>query len=258
MASINEDSGTISSAPIEAHLNWDAVAKYVTAIVVQMSLGFGIFTALDRIVKMYSFQTPFAVNVVFFYFMALKSRVLNPLANNRPQPKTLETRGGSGGSGDDATVPNTKRIMPSWTPPGFIFPIVWLLVIGPIRAITSSLIYTSTGRYACWPIMSLLLHLSIGDVWNTINNVERRYGVSFEVVTLVWLSKAHAAYQFTRVNAVAGRVLAATLVWLTIASALVFTTWRINPDPSTGKPEPLYPVRGKVPTKFAWFSAASQ
>jgi translocator protein len=117
------------------------------------------------------------------------------------------------------------------------------------------MIYESVGSYASLPILSLMLHLSIGDVWNTINNVERRFGVAVTGVFCVWLSKAHAAYQYSLVNSLAGKLLGATLIWLTIATALVTATWRLNPDPETGKLEPLYPVTGKALTKFAWFSS---
>ena len=254
-SSVEEDGGSSAASPSKKQVSfdWSALAKYATAIVVQMSLGFGILTALDQIVKLNGLKVPFAVNTVFFYFMALKSRVLNPLANNRPQVKTLETKQ------DNANpTESPKRVMPRWTPPGFVFPIVWLLVIGPIRAVTSAMICTQTSHYACGPILALLLHLSIGDVWNTINNVERRYGTSVTGVVLVWLSKAHAAYQFTRVHTVAGRVLALSLIWLTIATALVTATWRLNPDPATGHPEPLYPVQGSAQTQFAWFSNGKQ
>ena len=248
-ASVEDDTGGTSAAS-PSKLDWGALAIYGSAIAVQMSLGFGILTVLDQLVKQFSLKIPLAANTVFFYFMALKSRVLNPLANNRPRVKTLETT--KQANATIIAIPN--RTMPRWTPPGVVFPIVWLLVIGPIRAVTSALIYTQTLQYACGPILALLLHLSIGDVWNTINNVERRYGTAVTGVALVWWSKAHAAYQFTRVHTVAGRVLALTLIWLTIAAALVTATWRLNPDPTTGQPEPLYPVQGRVRTKLAWFS----
>ena len=119
--------------------------------------------------------------------------------------------------------------MPSWTPPGFIFPIVWLLIIGPIRAVSSSLVYSVTGQYACVPILSLMLHLSIGDVWNTINNVERRYGTSVVGVIMVWLSAAFAAYQYYQVSPLAGKLLSLPLIWLSIASSLIIRTWQLNP-----------------------------
>jgi len=133
-----------------SRVDWRAMGLYVTAIAVQMGLLSAIFAAMDKIVSLKSIRIPFAVNVVLFYFLALKSRVLNPLANNRPQPTTLEKKD------DDDQV---KRKMPTWTPPGVVFPVVWLLVIGPIRAFTSAMVYATTGRYACLPILSLMLHL---------------------------------------------------------------------------------------------------
>jgi translocator protein len=155
-----------------------------------------VFYGLDRLVEQWAAITttsttttavvPFAVNFVLFYVMALKSRVFNPLSNARPTPQTLEAT-------DATAVPTPpQRNMPSWTPPGVIFPIMWLLIIGPIRAYSSSLVYAATGHYACLPLLALVFHLSIGDVWNTINNVERRYGTAVSGVVCVWLSNAHA------------------------------------------------------------------
>ena len=218
-----------------------AVGKYLFAIGTQLSLFYLGFSALDWAVAKLPFKIPLAANFFLFYAMALKSRVMNPLCNNRPKPKTLETSD------------SPKRKMPTWTPPGPVFPIVWLLIIGPLRALTSSMVYATTGSYATPAIFALLLHLSIGDVWNTINNVERRYGVAVVGVLCVWLSKAFAAYSYYKVNPLAGKLLSIALVWLTIASALVTRTWQLNPDPETGKPEPLYPVTGKVNTKIEWF-----
>jgi translocator protein len=236
-----------ASLSTKAELDVDAIVKYGGALVIQLGIVFSLFTGLDALVAYFKLQqqVPFAVNFVLFYVFALKSRVFNPLANTRPKPSTLEI---------EAADDNKVTIRPSWTPPGFIFPIMWLLIIGPIRAVTSAMVYATTGSYACWPILALMLHLGIGDVWNTINNVERRYGASVSGVFLVWLSKAHAAYQYMQVDdGLAGKILAITLVWLTIASALITRTWQLNPDPTTGKVEPLYPVKGKVKTRYIWF-----
>jgi translocator protein len=240
-----------------------AVVKYGVAIAIQMGLATALLRTMDLLVSYAKIQkVPFAVNFALFYGMSLKSRIFNPMSNTRPQVKTLEAEVNS----DVASTSETKkkdiatifrRKMPSWTPPGIVFPIVWLLIIGPIRAATTSMIYQTVGSYASVPILSLLLHLSIGDVWNTINNIERRFGVAVTVVFCVWLSKAHTAYQYSLVNPFAGKLLGATLIWLTIASALVTATWRLNPDPDTGKLDPLYPVVGKATTKFAWFSKKS-
>jgi len=249
-SSSDKDEPTSSPAAAAAtdvqKLDSSAIAKYFMAIGIQMSLIYSFFMALDKIGASVSFPIPTAVNFIIFYVLALKSRIFNPLSNQRPKVQTLET----------ATT--NKRKMPSWTPPGFVFPIVWLLIIGPIRAATSTAIVKALGCYANPTIMALMLHLSIGDVWNTINNVEQRYGVSVMGVLCVWLSKAHAAYRYYQVVPLAGKVLGVTLVWLTIASTLITATWRLNPDPTTGKPEPLYPTvtQGEPSkTQFAWFSS---
>jgi tryptophan-rich sensory protein len=41
--------------------------------------------------------------------------------------------------------------------------------------------------------MSFILHLAMGDVWNTINNTEKRYIASVIGVLLVWASAIHAS-----------------------------------------------------------------
>jgi len=225
--------------------NTNAVVKYGVAISTQLGLFYGITKGLDALLTATKQPVlPLSVNFFLFYFCALKSRVLNPLSNTRPNQKTLET----------SDTP--KRTMPSWTPPGLVFPIVWLLIIGPIRALAASMLVKATGSYATPTLLYLFLHLSTGDVWNTINNVEQRYGAAVPGVYCVWLTKALAAWQFYQVVPIAGQLLGVTLVWLTIASALVTATWRLNPV-DDDRLDTLYPNQSKQ-TKFAWFSGSNK
>jgi len=139
-----------------------------------------------------------------------------------------------------------ERILPSWTPPGVVFPIMWVLVVAPLRAFSTSLVYeASTGRlneaHLNDPvILWLVLHLCIGDTWNTINNVERRTGAAVPGVALVWLSTLFAAKQYYDVVPLAGMLLGLTAVWITVAGALVADTWRVNNEV---EPEPLFPYK---------------
>lgn len=41
------------------------------------------------------------------------------------------------------------------------------------------------GKLVTTPIAAMVLHLSVGDTWNHINNVEKRLGVAVPVVFLV-------------------------------------------------------------------------
>ena len=110
-------------------------------------------------------------------------------------------------------VVGTERIMPSWTPPGATFPIMWVGVVAPLRAFSSSLVYeTSTGRlnegHLNDPVLLwLIFHLCIGDIWNTINNVEGRTGAAVPGVLFVWLSTIFAAKQYYDIAPQAGLLL---------------------------------------------------
>lgn len=155
--------------------------------------------------------------------------------------------------GETPTKGFRDRVMPSWTPPGIIFPTMWILIIGPLRAYSSSLVYDSTQHFLNPALLAFLFHLSVGDVWNTINNTERRFGASVTGVLCVVASLLNASYQYYTAVPLAGKLLGLTVIWLSVASSLITATWTLNPDPTTGEPEPLYPIVGDSTTSFVWF-----
>ena len=58
-------------------------------------------------------KLPFPAIAFLFYACSLKSRVFNPLNNQRPdRSKAIDGEGSSG---------FRDRVMPSWTPPGKLF-----------------------------------------------------------------------------------------------------------------------------------------
>mmetsp|Transcript_14559 Transcript_14559/g.20650 ORF Transcript_14559/g.20650 Transcript_14559/m.20650 type:complete len:317 (-) Transcript_14559:895-1845(-) len=228
-------------------LDTDALLKYATSAITELSLFAATFQLLDvafsQLLNLDSIPVPFAF--LLFYGCSLKSRVFNPLNNQRPDRSKAVDGEGSSGFRD--------RVMPSWTPPGVTFPIMWVLIIGPIRAYSASLIVSSTGSFLCLPIMAFMLHLTIGDIWNTINNTEKRYGAAVIGVLCVVLSAANASYQYYGVDPFAGKLLGGTLIWLCTAAALITDTWRLNPSSEEGELVPLYPVVGEAETSFMWF-----
>jgi tryptophan-rich sensory protein len=157
---------------------------------------------------------PSAMVGVFMLFMSLKSRVFSPLDNSRPSA-----------SKDDPVFKD--RLRPSWTPPPLAFPIIWS-TIALLRTFSTVLIFRSTGTLLCKPIFALMAHLSIGDTWNTINNVEKRLGTAVLGVAFVWASAVYATYLYYKTLPLAGKILAPSCVWLTVASLLVYSIWRMN------------------------------
>uniref|UniRef100_A0A7S1FM29 Uncharacterized protein n=1 Tax=Corethron hystrix TaxID=216773 RepID=A0A7S1FM29_9STRA len=214
-------------------LDISALLRYVVAGIVQIGSIAGVFKLFDLSGASAVLPVPGVIAMV--YFLSLKSRIFNLLDNSRPD---VETKG----FGD--------RTAPSWTPPGVFFPIMWLLIIGPLRAYSTSLIFQSNGGVLCDPtILSFMFSLSIGDIWNTINNNERRLGAAVPGVLCVLVSTLFAANQYYLVDPTAGKLLGATALWIATASALIADTWRLNKR-NDGSLAPLYPAVGEANTRF--------
>ena len=111
------------------------------------------------------------------------------------------------------------------------------------------------GKFLTWPTMAFILHLTMGDVWNTINNTEKRYGAAVIGVMMVLASAVNASIQYSTVLPKAGKLLGITCIWLSVATALITDTWRLNPVEVEGgvRRVPLFPVKGEAETKFLWF-----
>jgi translocator protein len=162
----------------------------------------------------------------FFMFLALRSRVFSVLDARRPK------------TADERKMKEEKK-RPRWTPPAKVFPIVWIsiaflraissvLVVGAAAATATTAQQIGAGKLLTPAILSLIVHLSIGDCWNYITNQEKLLGVSCTGVFFVLISSWFAIYQYYLVLPKAGFVLMPLGVWLSIATALVIGIWNIN------------------------------
>ncbi|MDJ0799419.1 MAG: tryptophan-rich sensory protein [Calothrix sp. MO_167.B12] len=141
---------------------------------------------------------------------------------------------------DNTRYRNTydKIVRPKWAPPPLAFPIVWM-IIAVLRVISSLLIWQQLNQqFLVLPLIAFVVHLALGDTWNTIFTVERRLGAAVPVVILgPWLSALVVTGIYWEINPIAGMILAPSCVWLTVAAILVFRIWQLN-----GR-EPLYPLK---------------
>jgi tryptophan-rich sensory protein len=174
---------------------------------------------------------PSALVALFVLFMSLKSRIFSPLDNSRPKPSNQDP----------------KRLKPSWQPPPLAFPIIWSS-IAVLRTIATVMIFQTTGTLLCTPIFAFFGHLSIGDTWNTVTNVEKRLGTSVLGVSFVWLSAAITTYLYYKTNMGAGKILFPMNIWLSVASFLVYTIWKLN---SKYDRHSLFPSREEGP-RSSW------
>jgi len=73
------------------------------------------------------------------------------------------------------------------------------------------------------------------------NRIQQELGVSMLLLWGLFATKAYTAYLAYQIVPGAGIALACTLSWLGAAASLGSATWRLNPDPNTGKNQSLVP-----------------
>ena len=164
---------------------------------------------------------------VMFFALSFRSRVFSPLNASRPRVANEK-------------LAKKQKKRPSWTPPAVVFPLVWISM-GFLRSLSTMLVFAATGTVTHPAILAFVAHLSIGDTWNSINNVEKRLGVAAVGVLFVVSSAYNVVYQYYNVLPTAGYVIAPLAIWLTVATTLVWGIWNINLPR-----EPLYPTKPSV------------
>jgi tryptophan-rich sensory protein len=170
-----------------------------------------------------------AIVFVWFLFNALRSRVFSPMDASRP--KMAEER---------TAIRERKR--PSWMPPPLAFPIIWS-TIALLRAGSTAVVFGALGGTLNHPaVFAMLTHLAVGDTWNAINNVERRLGTACLGVACVLASVYAVVAKYYAVAPKAGVMIAPSAVWISVATVLVWTIWKINPG-EDGEREPLLPTK---------------
>jgi translocator protein len=169
-----------------------------------------------------SFPTWFSTLLtgLFFCLLSIRSRLFSPLDNTRSR-QTYD-----------------QIIRPRWSPPPLVFPIVWM-IIAVLRVISSVLVWQQMNhQFLVLPLILFVVHLALGDTWNTIFTVERRLGAAVPVVILgPWLSAIVVTAIYWQTIAIAGIILSFSCVWLTVAAVLVLRIWQLNGS------EPLYPLK---------------
>ncbi|CAB9507234.1 TspO/MBR family [Seminavis robusta] len=146
---VNSAKGATTRPPVD----FKAIGKYVGSLAVQMSALFLVWSCIDTVVTAVpnGEGLPRWTNTILFYALNLLSSKFNPL------PKVSE---GSYAS------PGRKR--PSWTPPGWVFAVMWPFFVFGTRAYTMALIVEKVGYYANPITMSLMLHLGFATLWNSM------------------------------------------------------------------------------------------
>lgn len=121
---------------------------------------------------------------------------------------------------------------PPWTPPGVVFPIMWLLVSKPTQLCALSRIFKFAYREDT-PASKLALavyagHLALGDAWNKIFFGLECIGLGTVTITLFFGALLASAYLFYSLERGAGYYMLPTCGWVAVATSLQYSIYFRN------------------------------
>jgi len=117
---------------------------------------------------------------------------------------------------------------PSWTPPQGVFGPVWT-VLYVMMGVAAWLVWRRSGLVAAaLPLALFAVQLVLNIAWSAIFFGMRQPGWAFVDIVALWVAVFVTMIAFYRVTPTAGVLLAPYLVWITFASALNLSIWRMN------------------------------
>lgn len=118
---------------------------------------------------------------------------------------------------------------PFWAPPAWLFGPAWTILY-ILMAISSWLVWRTGGFGSNRTALSLfVVQLAVNALWTWIFFVWRQGALAFAEILVLWVLILWTTLVFWRVLPLAGALLLPYLAWVTYASALSFTIWRLNP-----------------------------
>jgi tryptophan-rich sensory protein len=118
---------------------------------------------------------------------------------------------------------------PSWAPPGWLFAPAWSILYA-LMAVSAWLVWRARGFAGARAALSLfVLQLAVNALWSWLFFAWRQGGLAFAEVLVLWCLIVATVVSFHRVSTLAAVLLYPYLAWVTFASALTFSVWRLNP-----------------------------
>ena len=115
---------------------------------------------------------------------------------------------------------------PWWTPPGWLFPIVWttLYICISVAAARVAALPQNEQALAFWA-----LQIALNALWTPVFFGLHRLRAALAVLICLWLAVAATLLAFLAIDFTAGALFTPYLLWVSIAGTLNFTIVRMNP-----------------------------
>ena len=140
---------------------------------------------------------------------------------------------GAAGLGAIATTPEIdgwyKTILkPTWNPPASVFGPVWTILF-VLMGVAVWLVWEKPGfKMAGLAMAMFAVQLVLNVAWSWIFFRLHAPGWAFVEIVILWLSIAATIALFLKHRKLAGLLMLPYLAWVSFASVLNFTIWRLN------------------------------
>lgn len=116
---------------------------------------------------------------------------------------------------------------PSWTPPDWVFPVAWTSIYLLISFAGARVAVLEGNGYAMafWAMQA-----GFATLWSPMFFGLRRLKGSLGVMVPLWCAVAGCVWANFQLDFWAGVAFLPYLAWVSVAAALNFTVWRMNPD----------------------------
>jgi tryptophan-rich sensory protein len=122
-----------------------------------------------------------------------------------------------------------QLVRPDWAPPAWLFAPVWTTLY-LLMGIAAWLVWRTHGfRGARTALVLFIVQLAVNALWSWLFFVWRRGDLAFAEVLVLWCLIVATVISFWRLKPLAAALLLPYLGWVTFASALTYSTWRLNP-----------------------------
>ncbi len=140
---------------------------------------------------------------------------------------------GAGGLGAMATTPEIKgwyRTIekPAWNPPDYVFGPVWTTLF-VMMGVAAWFVWKQNGfQTAKAPLTLFAIQRALNVAWSWIFFNMHQPGWAFAEIIILWLAITATTVAFFKHSTIAGWLMVPYLAWVSFASVLNFTIWRLN------------------------------
>ncbi|MEI6083063.1 MAG: TspO/MBR family protein [Verrucomicrobiota bacterium] len=116
-------------------------------------------------------------------------------------------------------------VKPAWNPPAWIFGPVWT-VLYLAMAVAAWLVWCRVGWGGA--LVWFVVQLALNATWSPVFFGMHRIGLALVNIVLLWAAIAGTMVAFWKVAPVAGWLFVPYLAWVSFATVLNYTLWRLN------------------------------